>query len=360
MSSQPEPMRSQIWTRRRFLMVGTGIAFQSALGHSDSWAASGNPAGSTHFDSALLQKAVDQAAGFNRLHSLVISRGGQIAVAEAFRADPVDRPVNVKSVSKTIVAALTGAALTHRAIEDVNASIGSLAPDLLPDGADPRVRDITIADLLTMQAGLERTSGPNYGRWVQSPDWVRFVLTRPFIAEPGQRMLYSTGSYHVLGAVLSRLTGRNLLDLARSWLGEPLGIDIPAWTRDPQGFYLGGNNMALSPLALIRFGELFRLGGILDGRRVVSDRWVRESWTSRTFSPFSGHDYGFGWFLPRANGHLVAYARGYGGQMLYVVPSLGLTVAITSDPTRPARSRGYAGQLNALMSQQIIPAAELA
>ncbi len=308
----------------------------------------------------LLENAVAHAASLERLHSLVIARGGEIAVAEAFRAEPLDQPVNVKSVSKTIVAALTGAAIDRGAIDHVGSTIQSLAPDLVPDDADPRVGDITVADLLTMQAGLERTSGPNYGRWVQSPDWVRFALTRPFIAEPGQRMLYSTGSYHVLGALLSQVTGRSLLDLARDWLGNPLGIEIPAWTRDPQGFYLGGNNMALSPFALIKFGEMFRQGGVWQSRRVLNEQWVRDSWTNRTFSPFSGHDYGFGWFLPRANGHLVAYARGYGGQMLYVVPALGLTVAITSDPTRPARSRGYAGELNALLSRLIIPAAEQA
>ena len=44
--------------------------------------------------------------------------------------------------------------------------------------------------------------------------------------------------------------------------------------------------------------------------------------------------------------------------MLYVVPSLGLTVVVTSDPTRPARSEGYVGILNAILADDIIPAAE--
>jgi hypothetical protein len=47
-----------------------------------------------------------------------------------------------------------------------------------------------------MQAGLGRTSGPNYGAWVASPNWVRYALSRPFEAEPGGEMLYSTGSSH--------------------------------------------------------------------------------------------------------------------------------------------------------------------
>ena len=43
-----------------------------------------------------------------------------------------------------------------------------------------------------------------------------------------------------------------------------------------------------------------------------------------------------------------AYGRGYGGQMLCVVPERRLVVVATSDPTLPARSSGYFGDLKAL------------
>lgn len=309
-------------------------------------------------NSAALDRVAEKARGLDQLNSLIVAQHGEIALGEAFRGPALDRPANVKSVSKTLVAALTGAALERGLLSGTGQLLSELMPDLIPAEADPRVGDITVADLLTMQAGLERTSGANYGRWVQSRDWVRFALTRRFIAEPGARMLYSTGSYHLLGVALTQASGQSLLELARDWLGAPLEIDFPPWTRDPQGFYLGGNNMLLSPLALLRFGELYRQGGLWQGRRVLGADWVEASWQPRTYSPFSRHDYGYGWFLARVSGHRIAYARGYGGQMLYLVPDLGLTVVVTSDPTRPARSRGYVGDLNALLAEDIIPAAE--
>ena len=43
-----------------------------------------------------------------------------------------------------------------------------------------------------MRSGLESTSGRNYGSWVQSANWVRFVLRRPMIDPPGTRVEYST------------------------------------------------------------------------------------------------------------------------------------------------------------------------
>ncbi len=304
-------------------------------------------------DPEVLRRVADRAAALEQLHGLIVAQNGKVLFEKAFRGRPLDRNVNVKSISKTIVATLTGAAMDRGLLQSVDQRISDLAPDLIPAGADPRVHDIRVADLLTMQAGLERTSGRNYGRWVASDDWVRFALDRPFVSKPGERMLYSTGSFHILGAILARLADSSLLELARAWLGKPLGIDISPWTRDPQGFYLGGNNMELSPLALLRFGEMARQGGRWRGEQVLSAGWLEASWTPRTSSPFSGHQYGYGWFLARTGDHDLAYARGYGGQMLYVLPSIGLVVVITSDSTRPARSYGYAGDLHRLVADLV-------
>ncbi len=302
--------------------------------------------------------AMDRARALDQLHAIVIGVNGEVVAAEAFRGPPLARAANVKSVSKTIVAALAGIAIDRGDLPGTEATLGEVAPGLIPRGADPRVAEITVADLLTMQAGLERTSGGNYGGWVASRNWVADALSRPMVRAPGSGMLYSTGSYHILGAVLTEVTGRSLLDQARSGLGRPLDIDVPPWTRDPQGYYMGGNEMALSPLAMFRFGEVYRLGGAIGGTQVLSRDWVEASFEPRTRSNFSGDLYGYGWFLRDVGRHRVAYARGYGGQMIFVVPSLRMTVAITSDPNRPARSDGHVGDLHRLMAESLLPAAE--
>lgn len=283
--------------------------------------------------------------------------GGREVVAEVFRGPAIGRVVQIKSVSKTLVAALTGAALDRGEIPSMDATIADLAPNLIPSGADPRVGAITMENLITMQAGLERTSGGNYGDWIASGNWVADALSRPMLREPGTGMQYSTGSYHILGAVLSEVSGESLLSLARTRLGQPLGIEIPAWTRDPQGRYLGGNEMALSLRDMVRFGELYRLNGQWNGKQILSPDWVRTSLQPRTRSQFSGLAYGYGWFLGSTGGNAYALARGYGGQVICIAPSLKLTIAITSDPTRPARSGGYFGDLMGLIENTIIPTA---
>lgn len=299
----------------------------------------------------------DAARALDQCRALVVHLNGAPVLSKVFRGPPITRAAPIKSVSKTIVAALTGAAIDRGELPSVDAALGDVAPRLIPKGADARVARLTIEHLVTMQAGLERTSGANYGEWIGSANWVADALSRPFVAEPGRRMLYSTGSFHVLGAVLAEVSGESLLTLARTRLGRPLGIDIPAWTRDPQGRYLGGNEMALRLPDMIRFGELYRLGGRWNGAEVVSPSWVARSMEPKTRSFFSGLDYGYGWFLGRSGGDDYALARGYGGQIILIAPSLDLTVAITSDPTRPARSGGYFGDLMGLIEGAILPAA---
>lgn len=296
--------------------------------------------------------AVTRARSLDQLRSLVIAEDGSVVRAEALRGPAPDVPVNVKSVSKSVVSALVGIAIERGELPGAAATLAEVAPRLIPPDAAPEVGRITISQLLSMQAGLERTSGGNYGIWVESGDWVAYALSRPLVAQPGGTMLYSTGNTHVLGAVLSEVTGLSLLEQARRRVGEPLDIDVPPWTRDPQGRYMGGNNMALSPLAMVRFGEAWRTDA-----GVVPRPWVEAAWTPRTRSRYSGDAYGYGWFLTRIGEHDAAYARGYGGQMIWVVPQLALTVAVTSDPDLPARSQGYAGDLHRMVEETVVPEA---
>ncbi|WP_299648927.1 serine hydrolase [uncultured Jannaschia sp.] len=287
----------------------------------------------------------DAAARYGQLHSLIVYRDGEERIAEAFRGPGLDQITNVKSASKTILSLLVGIAVDRGTLTTDDRLLPLLGRGPTNDARD----DITIGDLLSLRAGLGSTSGPNYGAWVSSGNWVRFALDRPLEGEPGGRFIYSTGTTHLLGVALSRAAGRDLLGLARDWLGAPLGIDFAPWVADPQGNYLGGNDMGVTPRGLARIGRMCLAGGTWNGTQVVSEDWLDRAWTPRARSPFSGDLYGYGWFLTEFAGTPAAYARGYGGQVLAVLPKQETVIAITSDPNRPARSGGYFGDLRDLM-----------
>jgi CubicO group peptidase (beta-lactamase class C family) len=306
-------------------------------------------------DTALLSRALDGIADTPGLRALIVAQNGTPVAERVFRGGGLDRPTNIKSASKTLLAMLAGIAIERGVLTGLDQRIAPVLGPRIPRGAPPEVRDITLRHLLSMRAGLEPTSGANYGAWVSSRDWLAYALSRPMVDEPGGRMLYSTGTSHILAAVLARASRRSVHELAQAWLGTPLGFTVPGWTRDPQGLHFGGNEMALSPRALLTFGECCRNGGVHEGRQVIPAEFLRQAWQPQARSAWSGQMYGLGWWIAEARGQPVFYAWGYGGQMLYLLPGLGLTVVMTSDADVP-RVRGQVQTRHALLTDAILPA----
>ncbi|WP_132552534.1 serine hydrolase domain-containing protein [Rhizobium azibense] len=304
-----------------------------------------------------LASLLDDIASREELKSLktiIISRDGKILAERGYRGHTASESTNIKSASKAIISALVGIAVSKGVLEGPDQKIAPILKADLPQSPDPRLNEITVGNLLSMQAGLGRMSGANYGRWVASRNWVRFALSQPFDDEPGGRMLYSTASTHLLSAILTKESGKTTLALAREWLGPVEGFRIGAWERDPQGIYLGGNQMAMSARSLLAFGELYRNGGRTPkGRQVVPREWIAASWQPRTTSRFSGDAYGYGWFERNVGGEDVHFAWGYGGQMLYIVPSLNLTVVMTSQESGPSARNGYRDALHGVLGEII-------
>lgn len=297
-----------------------------------------------------LEAVLERASSIVPLKAVAVSQGGRIVGTRGYRGSTVDSPTNIKSASKTVLAALAGIAIDKGVLQSTEQRVADVLERDLPADPDPRLREITVGHLLSMQAGLESTSGNHYGRWVASPNWVRAALSRPFVAEPGGAMVYSTGTSHLLSAMLARASGRSTLALAREWLGPQAGFEITAWDRDPQGVHLGGNNMAMSTRSLLAFGELYGNGGVArNGTRLLSKSWIERSWQPRTASRFTGDGYGYGWFQRELGGQQVHYAWGYGGQMLYVVPALDLVVAMTSEDDDPSARSGHRDDLHGLL-----------
>ena len=333
---------------------------QSPTAASGTTPAAARARSAPSLDTTLLAAGYARAAQLPRLRSLLVAREGVLVRERYFNGATAARRANIKSASKSVLSAVVGIAIHNGHLEGVDQTIGEFFPRELAQSADPRKRAITIEDLLTMRTGLETTSFYNYGRWVTSRHWVQHILAKPIVAERGRRgpMIYSTGSTHLLSAILTKASGMSTRAYANRYLARPLGIALPAWPRDPQGIYFGGNDMYLTPRAMLAFGNLYLRGGrTADGRQVVPKAWIDSSFVVRTHSGWSGNDYGYGWWIRDAAGHRVYYAWGYGGQFIFIVPSLGLTVVATSDAEARSREHDHLAAVYDLLERYIVPAA---
>lgn len=275
-----------------------------------------------------------------RLHSLLISHRGELVIEQYFAGRNASQPANLKSASKSVISALVGLAVQRGYIKDINQPIADFFPEYIDTELEDTVRRITVRNLLTMQSGLASTSGRNYGRWVASRNWVDAALKSPMLAEPGTDMIYSTGTTHVLSAIIARASGMDTKSFAQKYLADPMDFRLAYWSRDPQGIYFGGNDMEITPRQMLAIGEMYLNGGVHNGERILSEDWVRDSHQAHADSPRGeGRHYGYGWWLRDMADLQVPLAWGYGGQFIFVVKEFDLVIVITSD-SNPGPERG--------------------
>jgi len=254
----------------------------------------------------------------------------------------------IYSCTKSVLSALLCIAFDRGLLPGPETPAETFFP-ALARAADERKRRITLRHLLTMTAGFEWTEfgGLNsFPRMTRSPDWVGFVLALPLSDEPGVRMEYNSGVSQLLSAVLAQAAGMPTARFAEQHLFGPLGIEDYYWERDPQGIHTGGFGLRLLPQDMLKFGRLLLQKGTWNGRRLLSAEMIAASTRTavRSGPPRPG-GYGWHWWTgvqavaPGAEAAPAPaleyfYARGYGGQFIYVVPALEAVVVLTRDRWR--------------------------
>jgi len=73
---------------------------------------------------------------------------------------------------------------------------------------------------------------------------------------PGSQFNYSDGTTHLVSVVLTEATGMTALEFAAVNLFEPLGIEAYSWTADNRGYNFGGVRLKITPLTMLKFGQL--------------------------------------------------------------------------------------------------------
>lgn len=290
---------------------------------------------SVSLDANALFLAGEEGAGIPRLRSLLVARHGQLAYERYYGSMTRSARADVRSVTKSVLAALVGVAVESGAIGSLDQPI----TDFLSADDHPLLPEhdaITVRHLLTMSSGLEwaETSGSDYLDWITSGDHVGFLLARPFVAQPGSTFVYNSAGVHLLGLVLESAVGRPLPEYADEVLFGPMGIEDVDWEDFGDGTVNGGSGIDLRPRDLLRFGQLFLQEGWSGDRRLIPESWVRDTRVDRWggFGRYAMVDelsYGRLWWLDVPRGAFFAW--GYGGQFIYVLPDADLVVVATTE-----------------------------
>jgi CubicO group peptidase (beta-lactamase class C family) len=320
---------------------------------------------------------------YPQVRSLLVVRHGYLVYERYWHGVAASDGHNSFSVTKGFTSALVGIALADRHLRGLDQTVGELLAAHLPAHADPRLRRVTLRQLLTMTAGLAgddpSTGGDDqvFERMLKSRDWVRHILGQRLVSQPGAEFAYSSAGSQLLSAMVADATGQSLLAYARAKLFGPLGIAADhalvqairtwpptpteeraydtapvAWPTDPQGYHLGFAWLRLPARDLAKLGYLYLNGGRWDTTQVVPADYVRASTQPQSKPPPSlpADGYGYQWWVTTTDPHPSFSASGSGGQLIQVIPDLDLVVVITSN----ADQERYDAQN--LVAETIIPA----
>ncbi len=287
-------------------------------------------------DSAALEGAASAAAAIPRFRSLLVARHGRIVLERYFGGADAATLFDVRSVTKTVVGMLTGLAVADGALPGIGARLGDyLGP---PDTLDAGDSAVTVHELLTMTSGYEwheLDGGPDFDLWIAAHDHVQYLLDRRQYGPPGP-FEYNSAAVHVLGVLLENAEAEPLANYADQALFAPTGISSARWEKLEFGTVNGAAGLSLSTRDMLRIGQLLLQEGRSGDRNVLPSAWVR-AMTSPRFSwrevvgPQAGVSYGYLLWVADGAPHPAYFAWGYGGQFIYVVPSLDLVVVTTTE-----------------------------
>lgn len=303
--------------------------------------------------SGALADAVAFAHAHLALHGLLIVRHGRIVLDAAFYPYRAGDRHDMASVTKSITSLLIGAAERRHQLERTD-RLGAILPEA-SDGGDPRRAAITLESLLAMESGLDcgfRNGQPELEAMTRSADWVRAGVAIPMRSRPGTEMGYCSVNYHLLSAVLSRVTGSSEAAFARQVLFGPLGITDVYWPADPQGRNHGWGDLQLRPRDAAKIGFLMLHGGRWDGGDIVSSEWV--AWSTAPHAAFGTTDvYAHGWWTHRPSPKGFFEAVGRGGQRISVWPAKDVVIVETGGGFEPGDLTSFL--LRALASDSPLP-----
>ena len=311
-----------------------------------------------------------QTGSFQKIGSVLVEQNGQIVYEHYFDGDARTLR-DTRSATKTITSILIGIALDERRISSVNAPVLSILTARPQANLDKRKAGITVEDLLTMSSPLECDDWNDFSRGNEErmylvEDWTQFALDLPIrgysrtpdaIPPPfGRRFSYCPAGAFLLGEALHQAVGQPVAAFAQAKLFGPLGITDAKWVYSPLGLPQTGGGLRLTSLDLLRLAELCRQNGSADGKQLVSPAWIAAS-TKPHAQIDSETTYGYFWWLKSfhvVNGqsYPASFMSGNGGNKIVIIPSLRLSIVITSTNYN---THGMHQQTEKLLTDFILP-----
>lgn len=348
---------------------------------TDDWRTA--PAQTMGMDVTLLAQMRDYITNhLPGLQSLLIVRHGYLVFEEYYQGFHQNSYNSISSATKSVVSALVGVALTQGLLSSLDQRMLDFFPEFAAIEIDPRKQAVTLRHLMSLTAGFSQAFPDHY--WLNP---VQLAIERAMAHQPGAMFAYDSQGVDIVSAIITRITGQSAAAFADATLFKTLGIwrseharftwrndpdgkhtwhgdaywdekNGHLWKVDPQGYSTGGFGAHFTSREMAKFGYLYLNKGIWDGQQIIPIDFVAAS-TSRQSdgSPSVNRPYGYLWWIVEDEKHPAFFASGFGGKLIYIVPSLDLVVVTTASTEEAIKNRQQTREITDLVPRFILPAA---
>lgn len=279
------------------------------------------------------------------LHSFILVRHGHVVAEGWWKPEGPEKRHVLHSLSKSFTSTAVGLAVAEGKLS-VDDPVLKFFPEDAPTNASAKLKAMRVRDLLTMSTGHQVEP-----RFTPEEPWVKTFLAHPVEHKPGAHFQYNSPATYMQSAIVSKVTGKTVLEYLRPRLFEPLGIEAPEWGASPQGVTVGGWGLHIRTEDIAKFGQLYLQKGQWNGKQLVPAAWVEQA-TSKQVSngsdPVKDWDQGYGFQFWRCR-HGAYRGDGAFGQVCLVLPEQDAVLAITAD------TKDMQGELNVVWDK-LLPA----
>ena len=242
------------------------------------------------------------------------------------------------SVAKSFISALIGIAIDQGHIKSLEDEVTDYVPQLKNSAYD----NVRIKDILQMSSGAswnEDYSDPNSDINRSSKIFAiggsldEFSASLKKELKPGSYNRYNSTDTQVLGMLLREATRTSVTKYMQEMLWHPMGAqDSGYWILDSKNMEMAYAGFNATARDYAKLGELYRLGGKINGKQIIPRDWVKASVKPDAPHLMPGDNplsdfplgYGYQWWVPDLSGDFSAI--GVYNQFIYVSPKSNMVI----------------------------------
>lgn len=299
--------------------------------------------------------------------SIIVIKNGKLLIEEYFNGSSRDSLHDPRSVGKTFASAMMGIAIHDGFIKSENQRLKDFYDLKKFKNYSLHKEDITLKSLLTMSSIFDgddndSDSPGNEENMYPTPNWAKFTLDLRVDSSKtaGKQWNYFTAGAMLLGDIINKSVPGGLEKYTDEKLFKPLGITKYQWPYSPQHVPSTAGGLQMRSLDFAKFGQLYKNNGIWNGKQIIPESWVKQSFTQYLALPkdvvgegYYGYLFWNKTYTVNNKPYETFYCSGNGGNKIFVFTNTPLVVIVTAS----AYNRPYAHpQVDKMMQQYILPA----